>query len=107
MCVELHDAINQLQALLTKKISTYNIERINCPDGFSVSVQASECHYCSPRVTDANFWTQVELGYPSEVVLEWIEYAEDRDDPTNTVYGYVPVEIVAQALINHGFGRVA
>jgi hypothetical protein len=72
-----------------------------CADGFQVSVQASSTHYCEPR---DNFgpYTEVELGYPSEPVEAWLEYAEDPDRPTTTVYGYVPIEWVVQVLDQHG-----
>ena len=29
-------------------------------------------------------------------------YAEDRERPTDTVYGYVPVEIVERVIEKHG-----
>ena len=67
--------------------------RIICNDGFSISVQASSGHYCSPR-EHCYFYSQMELGYPSEEVTELIEYAEDENDLINTVYGYVPCEII-------------
>jgi hypothetical protein len=31
-----------------------------------------------------------------------MEYAEDPDNPTNTVYGFVPIELVEQLIENHG-----
>ena len=31
-----------------------------------------------------------------------IKYAEDPDEPTGTVYGYVPVDIVQQLMDKHG-----
>lgn len=72
-----------------------------CADGFCMSVQASEGHYCRPR---DNFgpYSAVEVGYPSEAVPELMEYAEDADNPTSTVYGYVPVEVVEAVLTAHG-----
>ena len=77
---------------------------IVCQDGYSVSVQASECHYCEPRYTqwqnedgwqviNGNYWLSsdtprnfetdhftpyesVELGFPSEPDELINEYAE-------------------------------
>ena len=43
---------------------------IICADGFTMSVQASEYHYSTPRRTDAESYTEVEVGYP------WILLAE-------------------------------
>jgi len=76
-------------------------DRLTCQDGFSLSVQASQWHYCRPRNDDGP-WTHVEDGYPSahEPLLD--AYAENPDDPTGTVYGYVPVEVVRQVIARHG-----
>lgn len=102
--------------------------RVICNDGFSVSVQANDCAYCLPRITqglldgelyysgafdfnepDAYGFTnrfipyvEVELGYPSEVEEDLLPYAEDESNPTNTVYGYVPIEIVDSMIQRHG-----
>ena len=75
--------------------------RVECKDGFNVSIQASAMTYCSPR-EDRGPYMHVELGFPSEKVDEWLEYAETSETPTDTVYGWVPVEIVDQVLEEHG-----
>lgn len=75
--------------------------RIICNDGFSLSVQCSEMTYCTPR-TNSKTYQEVEVGYPSEVELVLLKYAESREDPTKTVYGYVPVELVQQVIDKHG-----
>lgn len=75
--------------------------RIVCADGFDVSIQASNSHYCEPRENSGPY-NSVEIGYPSEEVPEWMEYAEDADNPTSTVYGWVPIEIVEVVLYQHG-----
>lgn len=103
--------------------------RIVCNDGYSVSVQASEHMYCEPRYTqwqnedgwqviNGSWWTpskmprnfetdrftpyeSVELGFPSEADELIYEYAEEGDY-TNTVYPYVPVDIVEKLIEKHG-----
>ena len=75
--------------------------RIVCADGFDVSIQASQHHYCTPRVDDGPY-SKVEIGYPSEEVPEWMEWAETPESPLDTVYGWVPVEIIDEVLRNHG-----
>jgi|TARA_R110001583_G_scaffold21333_5_gene81044 hypothetical protein len=72
-----------------------------CADGFSVSIQASETNYCSPR-NNSGPYIMVELGYPSEKDPIILPYAEDSGDPTGTVYGYVPSAIVLECLDSHG-----
>ncbi len=81
-------------------------QTIVCKDGFSMSVQASEHHYCSPRVNYPGVpYERVEVGYPSaHPGDEMIEYQESpgRNDPTDDVYPYVPVEIVERVIEAHG-----
>jgi len=95
----------KLQELLHRKErGSMSIEAIVCPDGFKVSVQASRAHYCYPREDNPDVWDEVELGYPSEVVPEWKDYA-DGTDYTNTLYPYVPVSVVVAVLVQHGWGK--
>ena len=75
--------------------------RVQCADGYSVSVQAGWGIYSAPRA-DAAHYTKVELGYPSHVDDDLLPYAETPDDPTDTVYGYVPVELVDRVIQKHG-----
>ena len=81
-------------------------QRVTCNDGFSVSIQASSHHYCEPRETfcpeNSRIYTSVELGFPSKADELITDYAEDKDIPTDTVYGFVPVEIVAELIKKHG-----
>lgn len=75
--------------------------RVTCADGFHVSIQASDTHYCSPR-NDEGPWHSVELGFPSAADDLIQEYAEDPDHPTDTVYGYVPLAVVEALVSKHG-----
>lgn len=76
-------------------------DRITCEDGFSLSVQANSGTYCSPR---NNFgpWFKVEVGFPSATPELILRYAEDEKNPTDTVYGYVPIDLVEQLIQIHG-----
>lgn len=103
--------------------------RFVCQDGYSISIQANENAYCQPRITqyqEGNIWhvingdcvgygkrprnydsenyipyESVELGYPSEEDELINEYAED-EDYLETVYGYVPIEVVEKLIEKHG-----
>ncbi len=78
------------------------LPRVECADGFAMSVQASHTHYCSPRDSRGP-WSSVEVGYPSAKVDGFMPYIDgDESAPTDTVYGYVPIDIVAQAIVDHG-----
>ena len=103
------DTENKLQELLTGRekrdihgyIMLDVLPRIFCKDGFNVSVQASEFAYCHPR-DSLGPWSEVELGYPSKRIKELMPYCEDPENPKNTVYGYVPLALVAKVLDDHG-----
>lgn len=90
---------------------------IVCRDGFLISVQASRYHYCldstgqrpSPIQNRGHQpvlpYIAVECGFPSERPepwSSWREFADDPDDPTGTVYAYVPVDVVAALIELHG-----
>ena len=77
-------------------------KKIICKDGFTMSVQANEGVYCSPRVDNAERYVAVEVGYPSAREPLLIEWAENKDEPTNTVYGWVPSERISLVCIKHG-----
>lgn len=74
-----------------------------CADGFQMSVQASEFHYCSPRETilsgDYSAW---EIGFPSAVEDALLPYQDGDGDPKETVYGYVPTHVVDAVIAKHG-----
>lgn len=97
---------------------------IECWDGFRLSVIAGPGTYCSPRPdwpfergAPADYqgpYTAVEVGMPT-VRPEpwhpvdgdecWSKYAEDGDNPTDTVYAYVPVPLVRLLIESHGGER--
>ena len=77
--------------------------RIHCNDGFSISIQASACHYCEPRRTFKGPYTEVQLGYPScseELLIPYME--DDSCEPEYTIYPYVPIEVVDEVIKKHG-----
>lgn len=75
--------------------------QIVCADGFKMSVQGSLGHYCNPRKT-STYYDSMEIGYPSAIEPELLDYAEDSDRPTDTVYGYVPIAIIRTVILKHG-----
>ena len=74
---------------------------IECADGFTMSVQASETNYSMPR-TDTGPYVEAEVGFPSERESLLMRYAEDSKQPTNTVYGYVPRQVIINVIAKHG-----
>lgn len=75
---------------------------IECKDGLKLSVQASASHYSVPRADNMYPYGLVEVGYPSETIPEIIEYANNPDNPTMTVYGYIPINLVIEIIEKHG-----
>lgn len=74
-----------------------------CKDGFSISIQASQEHYCSPGKTFEGPYTKVELEYPNKPESIIFDYIEDpNDNYISAVYPYVPVEIVDKIIKKHG-----
>ena len=73
-----------------------------CADGFRMSVQAHGGGYCSPRMNNAERYDSVEVGFPSKVEPLLMPFYEDPDEPTETVYGYVPSHVVTTVIAKHG-----
>jgi hypothetical protein len=88
-----------------------NFTKVTCADGFSLSIQASSFHYCSPRA-DRGPWTAVEIGFPTSKDPFLEKFAEDPSAPiekgadgtmsVQTVYGWVPATVVKALLEKHG-----
>ena len=84
-----------------KRVMKYN-KQITCKDGFKMSVQAGENLHSNPKQNSAERYESVEIGYPSAEESLILEYAEGSNDPTDTIYAYVPVHIVTLVIAKHG-----
>jgi hypothetical protein len=79
-----------------------HLPRATFTDGDSISIQVGSFAYCLPR-NDSGPYHEVELGFPSFVPDETImDYAEEPDNPKETVYGYVPIELVEEMIASKG-----
>lgn len=76
--------------------------KVVCADGFEMSVQAHQGAYCSPRLNNADRYKEVEVGFPSIEEPMLMEWCEEPHQPTDTVYGYVPVQVVTNVIAKHG-----
>ena len=85
-----------------KKVFKRLNEKVVCSDGFTMSVQAGETPYCTPRETDAESYTEVEVGFPNREESMLAQYAEDPNDLTGTVYAWVPRQTVVNVIAKHG-----
>lgn len=77
-------------------------DRVECSNDVSLSIQVGSYLYCKPR-NDTGPWTHVEVGFPSERPPQsWGGYCEDWNRPTETVYSYVPIEMVLDWINENG-----
>lgn len=76
--------------------------RIILADGESISVQASRLHYCEPEESYLSAYSKIEVGFPSFIDERLMEYAEEPEHPTLTVYARVPFELVETIITEHG-----
>lgn len=76
--------------------------RAVCADGWSVSIQANNFAYCTPRRWDCDRYTDVELGFPLRMDPLIVEWAEDPGSPTETTYPFVPIYLVEKMVAAHG-----
>ena len=96
------NTLEQLQKHLASKPKEYRpgyshkdlAPIVQCKDGTTLSVQASQYHYSTPR-EDYGPYTEVEVWKATAPVTEF-DYSDD--DPS----AYVPIEQVVQFIDNHG-----
>lgn len=74
-------------------------------DKTTISIQASNFTYCSPRQDGAKIYESVECGFPSKPIEQLFEYAEEEGVWTETVYPYVPVEVLNEIIKEKGIDK--
>ena len=83
----------------------FYLPRIRCNDGFSISIQVNNTNYCASENGTRQFgfnWVEVEWGFPSEEI-DGVKYnAEDEDNTTDTVGGYVDIKLIDELIEEHG-----
>lgn len=72
---------------------------IRLKDGVFMSVQ---CLYGSASRGYCGAYTSMEVAYPTRVIDEFLPYARNPRKPTDTIYRYVPVEIINRVIRDHG-----
>lgn len=120
--IRLHGNLRNTPGVLWPESWSQSPNLITCADGLRLSVIAGPGAYCTPKPelipsipaseragtvdpTCGGPYTHVEVGFPSdrpEPWGEWEAYAEDPDEPTNTVYPFVPIELVQELINTHG-----
>ena len=84
-----------------------NTRSLKLADGNTLSVQASKNHYCNPRNTfdDYSVYDSFEVGFPSKHYDSLEQYKDGPDVQTNSVFGWVPKEII-EKIVNDAGGVV-
>ena len=72
-------------------------KHVVCADGFTLSVQASGFHYCTPRSKEGP-WTHFEVML-EDYEEDWEDGLSDTDMP---LYARVPAEDVDALIAKHG-----
>lgn len=82
----------------------YMSKRVELNSGLTLSIQASEHHYCEPRknLDDKSRYSMFEIGFPSAEIDLISHLAEDPSDLTETVYPYVPRDIIETVISDNG-----
>lgn len=99
----IQEVINSLNMCLSRQNTWELLGMIHFGD-VKVSIQASRFHYCTPRTDNAETYTKLELWFPSKKPPEYIMPYEEpiNEDPTENIYGYVPINLIAKWIIEKG-----
>jgi len=78
-------------------------KRLVLTDGNTMSVQANDFTYCSPR-DNVGPYTEVEVGFPSFYSALLEPYKENFPGSSfqESVFPYVPVDVVLRLIEEHG-----
>lgn len=88
--------------IMNPYMSKYHIRnRVYCKDDYNISMQGNEGSYSSPKML-SEVYSSMELGFPSEEDELINEYAEETGNYTETVYGYVPFDVIEKLIEKHG-----
>ena len=87
---------------MTKCGAVRHRPKIVCTDGFKMSVQGHEMTYSIPKKVATEF-EAMEIGFPSQqedLIMEFI--VPPGDKPTQSVYGFIPIDLIEQIIEKHG-----
>lgn len=93
-------------------VDSFVLPRVVFADNISMSIQCHAGAYAQPRLVGwrdvrplSQRVTHVEVGFPDvkiAALMPYIEIESDDADPTESVYPYVPVEVIDAMIAEHG-----
>lgn len=100
------NAVECTQMSMEKTYNTkhFHLPRVYCNDGFNISIQIDNGHYCVSENGIRTFgsdWKLVEWGFPSQPI-DAEKYMSERAETINGVGGFVPVELMEELIEEHG-----
>jgi|TARA_B110000495_G_C22776860_1_gene454443 hypothetical protein len=96
-----HKTFKIIQDFGTDMKTVKVLRHVTCKDGFTFSLQAGPSHYCDPKAI-AEKYESWEIGYPTKEEPLWLKWQEPGNIPTESVYGWVPNDIVNAVIHKHG-----
>ena len=94
--------MNRLSKFIELTATEGTRPRIELKSGLTMSIQGGKNSYSNPKGNWNTDYTTMEVGFPSEVVQELLQYAKDIDEPLDTVYAYVPVKVLVKIVQDNG-----
>lgn len=110
--------ISEAYRLLPEKVSGYSFEQfikdtqyapagvirpyITCEDGYSISVQANRCLYCTPEEDCLENYEEYEVRLESGNKIPELHSWESDPTSKTPLYGYVPNDEIVKLIKSHG-----
>jgi hypothetical protein len=81
-----------------------NCKRLLLADGNSLSIQASNFHYCSPHTDLETYheYEEFEVGFPSRHYELLEKFQDGSGDQTDSVFGWVPESVITHIIEESG-----
>jgi hypothetical protein len=103
--ITLNEQVSRIKGMMGLNEWGIKRKRIIFNNGGTVSVQASEDHYCYPADNEGPY-IEVEMAFPSEeceIPEELLDYMENPEkSPNESVYANVPVSVLLKMVEMNG-----
>lgn len=94
--------LSEFLTLTTSSERYYVRPRLDLESGLTLSVQGHETSYSKPKSALSSTYETLEIRFPSEKINDIMKYAEEKENPTGTVYGHVPYHLIEKIISDNG-----